>query len=61
MTWMFCEVYWDLELEPVKTSGGQLVAFGGVRYLASMGAKAGNTSGGQPVVFGLYGNPKPRR
>ena len=29
MTWMFCEVYWDLELELVKTSGGQLVAFGG--------------------------------
>ena len=25
MTWMFCEVYWDLELELVKTSGGQLV------------------------------------
>ena len=35
------------------SSGGQLVAFGGgVRYLASMGAKPGNTSGGQPVVFG---------
>ena len=45
----------------------------GVRYLAwrlvfvldfdnwSMGAKPWTTSGGQPVVFGLSGNPKPRK
>ena len=73
MTWTFCDVYWDLEFEPVKTSGGQVGAFGGVRYLAwrwvfvldfdnwSMGAKPWNTSGGQPVVFGQYGNSKPRK
>ena len=23
MTWMHCEVYWDLDFEPFETSGGQ--------------------------------------
>ena len=29
MIWTHCEVYWDLDLNPLKTSGGQLVALGG--------------------------------
>ena len=28
MTWTHCEVYWDLDFEPSKTSGGQPVALG---------------------------------
>ena len=31
---MTCEVYWDLDFEPLKKSGGQPVALGGVRRLA---------------------------
>ena len=35
MTWTHCEVYWDLDFEPLKRSGGQPVALGGgVRCLA---------------------------
>ena len=29
MTWTHCEVYWDLDFEPLKRSGGQPVALGG--------------------------------
>ena len=29
MTWTDCEVYWDLDFEPLKRSGGQPVALGG--------------------------------
>ena len=29
MTWTHCEVYWDLDFDPVKTSGGQPMAFRG--------------------------------
>ena len=29
MIWTHCEVYWALDFEPLKTSGGQPVALGG--------------------------------
>ena len=73
MTWTHCEVYWDLDFEPSENQWRAANGIWGVRYLAwrlffvldfdnwSMGAKPWNTSGGQPVVFGLSGNPKPRK
>ena len=73
MTWTFCEVYWHLDFEPSENQWRAANGIWGVRYLAwrlvfvldfdnwSMGAKPWNTSGGQPVVFGLSGNPKPRK
>ena len=73
MTWSLCEVYWDLDFEPSENQWRAANGIWGVRYLAwrlvfvldfdnwSMGAKPWTTSGGQPVVFGLSGNPKPRK
>ena len=71
MTWTHCEVLRDLDLEPFENQWLKADGIWGVRYLAwrlfvvqdfghwSMGAKPWNTSGGQPVVFGLSRTPKP--
>ena len=40
MTCTHCEVYWDLDLNPLKTSGGQPMAFGGFGVWLGTIAKA---------------------
>ena len=71
MTCAHCELYWDLDFEPSENQWRAANGIWGVRYLAwrlfwvldfdnwSIGAKPWNASGGQPVVFGLSGNPAP--
>ena len=70
MTWTHYEFYWDLDFEPSENQWRAANGIWGVRYLSwrlflfpnfhnwSVNAEPWNTSGGQPVVFGLSGTPK---